>query len=525
MSRWPRATRSLPRPRLGLVLGDQLAHRPGVLQGEANDFPLLMIEAPGESTHVPSHKARTTLFLSAMRHAAQAWRDQGLTIEYVRLQDPDYQSEPTLGGRLALWLARNPSATLWCVETGDLRLTQDIERACASQGVHLQWRQDPHFLISRAAFSEWANDRKQLRMEHFYRFMRRRHAVLITPEGDPEGGQWNFDAENRQSFGKQGPVGLPTPVHFQHDDITRAVMQEVEQVFASNPGSLSQFGWPVTRAHAIQALDDFIAHRLYAFGPHQDAMWTGMQFGWHALLSSSLNLHLIEPREVIDRVLQAYQEGRADLPSVEGFIRQVLGWREFMRGVYWLEMPGLAQANGLAAQRPLPAWFWTGKTHMACQAQVIEQTLAVGYAHHIQRLMVTGLFGLLAEIRPQALSDWFHAVYVDAVDWVERPNVVGMALYANAGRFTSKPYLASGAYIDKMSNYCRGCRYDPKQRTGPNACPMTSLYWRFVLGRHALLKGNPRTSLMAKQGDRLSQPEKDAILSWTDVLLERLEEI
>lgn len=518
-------TAPMTRSRLGLVLGDQLAHRPAVMRDEPSDFPLLMIEAPGESTHVPSHKARTTLFLSAMRHAAEAWRAQGLTVEYISLQDPGYQSAPTFGERLARWLAANPVETLWCVEAGDLRLTLEIERACASQAVHLQWLEDPHFLLPRPEFSAWAQGRKQLRMEHFYRFMRRRHAVLIAPDGEPEGGQWNFDAENRQSFGKQGPVGIPTPAHFPPDAITRKVMQEVEQVFPTNPGSLEQFGWPVTREQALLALEDFIAHRLQAFGPHQDAMWTGMQFGWHALLSSSLNLHLLEPEEVIDQVVAAYRRGEADLASVEGFVRQVLGWREFMRGVYWLEMPGLAKANGLDAHRALPAWFWTGETHMVCQSQVIEQTLAYGYAHHIQRLMVTGLFGLLAEIRPQELSDWFHAVYVDAIDWVERPNVVGMALYANAGRFTSKPYLASGAYVDKMSNYCRGCRYDPKQRTGPKACPMTSLYWRFVIGKGALLKGNPRTALMAKQGERLTESERDAILAWTDALLGRLEEI
>ncbi|MEY3952725.1 MAG: hypothetical protein RL320_1527 [Pseudomonadota bacterium] len=510
---------------LGLVLGDQLGHRPAVLPAGSDDLPLLMIEAPGESTHVPSHLSRTVLFLSAMRHAASSWQSQGLSVDYIRLQDPLYQASPRFGDRLAVWLGSHPTEELWCVETGDLRLTREIEQACQACGVRLQWREDPHFLMSRADFAAWAHGRKQLRMEHFYRFMRRRHSILLGPDGEPEGGQWNFDAENRQAFGQQGPQALPTPISFEPDEMTRAVMQEVLEALPQNPGSLAHFRWPVTRAQALVALEDFLEHRLQGFGPHQDAMWTQMPFGWHALISSSLNLHLIEPKEVIDRALDAYAQGRADLPSVEGFIRQVLGWREFIRGVYWLEMPGLAEANGLGAAQDLPGWFWTGQTQMACQAQVIEQTLTYGYAHHIQRLMVTGLFGLLAGIRPQALSDWFHAVYVDAVDWVERPNVVGMALYANAGRFTSKPYLASGAYINKMSNYCRGCRYDPKQRTGPQACPITSLYWRFVLLHRDRLRGNPRTALMAKQGERLSESEQAAILAWTDALLARMEEI
>ena len=508
---------------VGLVLGDQLSPRPVVLGPQGRDLPLLMIEAPGESLHIPSHKARTVLFLSAMRHAARDWRAQGLELSYIGLNDPDYGGITGFGERLRHWLGHHPVGRLECVEPGDHRLEQEIEAACREAGVSLRWHEDAHFMISRAEFSDWARDRKQLRMEHFYRFMRRRHSVLLTAAGEPEGGRWNFDAENRGTFGKDGPHSLPRPLSFPPDAITIEVMQEVEGRFAANPGRLDHFAWPVTRAQALLALDDFILHRLAGFGPHQDAMWTDMWFGWHALLASSLNLHLLDPREVLDRVLEAYRLGQADLPSVEGFIRQVLGWREFMRGVYWLEMPALAEANGLMADRPLPAWFWTGQTHMVCQSQVIGQTLATGYAHHIQRLMVTGLFGLLAEVRPAALSDWFHAVYVDAVDWVQRPNVLGMALYTNEGRFTSKPYLASGAYLAKMSNYCKGCRYDPRQRTGPKACPMTSLYWRFLIRHQGLLSANPRTGLMAKQAERLSEPERAAILAWTDALLEQSE--
>jgi deoxyribodipyrimidine photolyase-related protein len=508
---------------IGLVLGDQLSPLPALTSRLGRDLPLLMIEAPGESRHVPSHKARTALFLSAMRHAAEAWRTQGLQVDYLSLRDPALVALESLGARLTHWLSDQNVTDLHCIETGDFRLTREIEQACRQAGVTLHWLDDPHFLVTRADFAQWAKGRKQLRLEHFYRWMRRAHAVLLDATGEPEGGQWNFDAENRSPFGRSGPQAIPSPIRFAPDHLTRAVMADVEAVFPEHPGSLEHFAWPVTPSQAQCALEDFVAHRLAGFGAHQDAMWTDLWFGWHALLSSSLNLHLLDPREVIERVERAYREGEADLASVEGFIRQVLGWREFIRGVYWLEMPQLALDNGLDANRPLPEWFWTGKTQMACQAQVIEQTLQTGYAHHIQRLMVTGLFGLLAEIRPQALSDWFHAVYVDAVDWVERPNVVGMALYANAGRFTSKPYLASGAYIDKMSNYCGQCRYSPKLKTGPGACPMTSLYWRFLLKHEALLKANPRTGLMAKQAERLSPTEREAIWAWTDALLDQPE--
>lgn len=508
-------------PVVGLVLGDQLSEWPQVVDRADPSLPILMIEAPGESRHVPSHKARTTLFLSAMRHAAQRWAAQGLRLHYLSLLDPHFRSVDGLGERLGRWLTEHRVQRLVCVETGDLRLTREIEAACESCGVTLDWRTDAHFLVSRSEFEAWAMGRKQLRLEHFYRQMRRQHRVLVDDQGEPQGGRWNFDQENRAAFGRAGPGELPRPIRFAPDALTREVMAEVEQVFAQHPGSLADFGWPVTPEEAKAALEDFIEHRLSGFGAHQDAMWTDMWFGWHALLSSSLNLHLLDPRWAIERAQRAYEEGAADLASVEGFIRQILGWREFIRGVYWLEMPELARANALGADRDLPPWFWTGQTQMVCQAQVIGQTLQTGYAHHIQRLMVTGLFGLLAEVRPAALSDWFHAVYVDAVDWVERPNVVGMALYANAGRFTSKPYLASGAYIDKMSNYCGRCRYNPRLRTGPAACPMTSLYWRFLLRHESLLRANPRTGLMAKQAQRLSPSEREAIWAWTDALLDQ----
>jgi deoxyribodipyrimidine photolyase-related protein len=328
---------------------------------------------------------------------------------------------------------------------------------------------------------------------------------------EPVGGQWNFDADNRKSFGKAGPQNVPAPPVFKTDQITQDVIALVNTHFADHPGHLDTFNWPVTRAQALQALQDFIEHRLPQFGPHEDAMWTNLEFGWHSLLSSSLNLKLLNPLEVVQAAEQAYKDKGLDLASVEGFIRQVLGWREFMRGVYFLDMPQLKTANHYGHTQPLPKWYWTGDTQMNCMRQCITQTLDNGYSHHIQRLMVTGMFGVLAQISPQAMCDWYLAVYVDAVEWAELPNTAGMALFANGGRFTSKPYIASGAYVKRMSNYCKDCRYAPEVRVGDNACPMTTLYWNFLDMHEADFVSNPRTALMVKNLQRMTTAERQAV--------------
>jgi len=289
------------------------------------------------------------------------------------------------------------------------------------------------------------------------------------------------------------------------------VFAEVEENFPDHPGTLKNFAWPVTRTQALQALDNFIENRFANFGTYQDAMWTNTPFGWHSLVSSSINLHLLHPLEVIQKAEAAYRAGKVDVASAEGFIRQILGWREFMRGVYWLDMPKMREDNYLQAKLDLPKWFWTGNTHMNCLKDSIGQTLDYGYAHHIQRLMVIGNFALLAGLVPQQVEDWFLAVYVDAVEWVELPNVAGMALFANGGRFTSKPYIASGAYIKRMSNYCTGCKYNPADKTGEQACPFTTLYWGFLDQHEKMLSANPRTGLMAKNIARLDDTQRTAL--------------
>jgi deoxyribodipyrimidine photolyase-related protein len=409
------------------------------------------------------------------------------------------------------------------LEAGDYRVQQALQSTCAAAGIALDSRPDPHFLCSLAEFNAWAGDKANLRLEFFYRWQRKRHGVLMVGS-EPVGGQWNFDADNRQSFGRQGPGLLPPPPHFAPDAITRAAIADVERHFPDHPGSTAHFGWPVTTEQAHAALDDFIAHRLPEFGPWQDAMWSGQPFLWHSLLSTSLNLKLLDPRTVIAATVAAYESGRVPLAAAEGFIRQILGWREFVRGVYGRQMPGLAKANQHAHTTALPAWFWTGRTDAACLAAAIGQTLEHGYAHHIQRLMITGNFALLAGLQPRQVADWYLAVYVDAVAWVEEPNTLGMALNAWPG-MTSKPYCASGAYIDRMSDYCRGCRYNPKQRVGPGACPFTTLYWDFLARHRPRFAANPRMAVPLKNLDHLGDSELAAIRHQAESLRANLDQL
>ncbi len=493
---------------IALVLGDQLWLGNPALEGlERTRDRVLMIEAPGEATQVWSHKQRIALFLAAMRHFAERLRGEGYRVEYVALGDaqPD-----AFGARLAAALRRLAPSRLLCCEPGAWRLQQAIAAACREAGVPLEIRPDRHFIAAREDFARWAKGRKQLRMEHFYREMRRRTGVLMDG-GVPAGGRWNFDAENRSGFPRSGPGEIAPPARFPPDAITRAVLVEVTARFPAHPGTLEDFGWPVTEADAQRALARFVEARLENFGRYQDAMWTDTPFGWHSLLSAALNLHLIDPRTVIAAAEQAWRAGRAPLAAVEGFVRQVLGWREFMRGVYWLDMPALAEANHFGAARPLPEWYWNGRTQMRCMAETIGQTLRSGYAHHIQRLMVTGNFALLAGLDPRAVSDWYLAIFVDAVEWVELPNVAGMALYANGGRFTSKPYAASGRYVARMSNYCKGCRYRPEARAGEDACPMTVLYWNFLLAHETEFGKNPRMAQIIRNAARFDAAERRAL--------------
>jgi deoxyribodipyrimidine photolyase-related protein len=492
-----------------LVLGDQLDPQSSAFDGfDAKQDAVWMAEVKEEATHVWSHQARITLFLSAMRHFCDSLSESGLVVHYCKLDDPENLG--SLENELTATSRRLSPEKLILTEPGDWRVEQNLQTTAQILGLPLEIRPDRHFICSREEFSAHVKGRKQLRMEFFYREMRRKSGILMK-NGEPWGGEWNYDKENRESFGRDGPGLLPRPLTFKPNKTTREVIQLVREYFPKHPGNLETFDWPVTPSEADKALEDFIANRLPLFGTYEDAMWAGQTVLYHSRISSALNLKLIDPLKVIAAAEQAFHCHQAPLAAVEGFIRQILGWREYVRGVYWHFMPSYLDLNALSATAPLPPFYWTGQTEMNCLREVISQTLEVGYAHHIQRLMVTGLFALLLGVKPQAVHSWYLAVYVDAVEWVELPNTLGMSQFGDGGIMASKPYVATGRYIERMSNYCSGCRYDPTQRVGPKACPFTTLYWDFLLRHEKLLSKNQRMAMQLKNLARLNEEEKKAI--------------
>ena len=494
---------------LVIILGDQLdASASALVDFDPAQDALWMAEVDEESTHVISAKQRSTVFLSAMRHFAAELRSRGWSLTYIELDAP--HNSGTLAGELDKAILQCKPQQLVMTAPGEWRVLQAIRALAAKHAVVLDLRDDTHFFSTVRDFAAHARGRKQLRLEFFYRELRQKTGLLMEG-GKPLGGQWNFDADNRGSFGKQGPVALPSRAYFEPDPITRAVIELVNQRYAHHPGSLDSFGWPVTRAQALQALADFVTHRLPMFGLYQDAMWEGEVWLYHSHLSSALNLKLLNPREVVAAAVAALQQGLAPLPAVEGFIRQILGWREYVRGIYWTHMPGYASRNAFEKHEPLPEFYWSGNTGMACLRDAIQQTLQHGYAHHIQRLMVTGLYALLLGVEPAQVHQWYLGVYVDAVEWVELPNTLGMSQFADGGLMASKPYIASGKYIDRMSNHCKGCRYNPALSTGERACPFTTLYWDYLIRHADTLAKNPRMLMQLKNASRLTADERAAI--------------
>ena len=497
---------------LVIVLGDQLDAESAALDGFDQQRDLLwMAEVAAESEHVWVSKPRIAVFLAAMRHFREAQKKLQRRVHYTELDAPG--NTQTLAGELARACAELQPERLIMTEAGEWRVQEAMAAAARAAGRPLVVREDRHFFQTRADFAAHAKGRKGLRMEFFYREVRRKHRVLLDEKGEPEGGQWNFDHDNRGSFSKAGPKAeaLRPPALIAPDATTRAVLTLVANRFASHPGELTEFAWPVTPEDARGALRDFIEHRLPNFGRFEDAMWTEEPWLFHSRISSAMNLKLLNPREVVAAAEQAYREGRVPLASAEGFIRQILGWREYVRGIYWLHMPRYGELNALGATGALPAFYWTGKCEMKCLSQSIGQTLVHGYAHHIQRLMVTGLYALLLGVEPQKVHEWYLAVYVDAVEWVELPNTLGMSQYGDGGIMASKPYAATGKYIERMSNYCKGCRFDPAKSVGDDACPFTTLYWDFLLRHETLLAKNQRMALQIKNIARLEPAVRVAI--------------
>jgi deoxyribodipyrimidine photolyase-related protein len=492
------------KPVLRIVLGDQLSEGLACLSDiDAKRDVVLMAEVQAECSYVKHHAKKLVLVLSGMRHFAQALAARGVRVDYVRLDDPD--NTQSLRGEMLRAVARHAPARVVATEPGEWRLSEDMRHwqallAEAADGQEVEIRDDTRFFSRIQEFVAWARGRRSFRMEFFYRDMRREHGFLM--QGDtPVGGQWNYDAENRKSLPKT--VTIPAAPRFPPDETTREVMALVQRRFKNHVGSVEGFSLPVTRAQASQALADFVTHRLPDFGDWQDAMKTGEPVLFHALISTSLNLGLLEPRQICEAAEAAWQSGHAKLNAVEGFIRQILGWREYMRGLYWLHMPDFAQKNALGAKRRLPGFYWTGKTAMNCLHQSITDTLEHAYAHHIQRLMITGNFALLAGLDPDEVDDWYMVVYADAYQWVEMPNTRGMALFADGGIVGSKPYAASGAYINRMSDYCKKCAYDVKDAVGERACPFNFLYWDFFARHEKVLAGNIRLAMPLKTLSRM----------------------
>lgn len=492
---------------LRLVLGDQLSHGISSLSDCHPDRDIvLMAEVHDETVYVPHHKQKIVFVLSAMRHFAQELSDRGFHVDYVRLDDSGNAGSFT--GEVQRAIERHRPDRIVVTEPGEWRVLSAMQAWEDSFGLPVTIRADDRFYASRERFRRWAEGRTSYRMEFFYREMRREHGLLMDGD-EPAGRQWNFDSENRKPL----PAGaaLPRRLRFQPDATTQEVMTLVESRFAGHFGDLEPFGWAVTRAQALEALDHFITDVLPGFGDYQDAMKADEPFLFHAVISPYLNAGLLTAREVCDRAQSAWHDGAAPLNATEGFIRQVLGWREYVRGIYWLRMPEYAATNALGASRPLPWLYWSGETAMNCMAQAIGNVRRHAYDHHIHRLMVTGNFALLAGIEPAQIERWYLAVYADAYDWVELPNVHGMVMFADGGLLASKPYAASGAYIDRMSDYCGTCHYDVNMKSGPKACPFNFLYWNFLMENQGSLGRNQRLAMPYRNLARFSAERRAEI--------------
>ncbi|WP_252258214.1 cryptochrome/photolyase family protein [Erythrobacter aurantius] len=509
----------MSKPVLVPVLGDQLTRTLSSLRGCAKeDTVILMMEVWDEATYVKHHKQKIALIFSAMRHFAAELRDAGWRVDYVKLTDEDNSGSFT--GVVARAIERHAPRKLRITEAGEWRVQQQIEEWPDKFACEVEILTDDRFLCSHAEFRDLAEGRKHLTMEHFYREMRRKTGLLMHDDGKPVGGEWNYDAENRQS--PDSGINPPPAPKFEPDDITGEVIALVKDHFGDHFGDLEPFGWPVTSDQAEEAADAFFAQRLGKFGPYQDAMVHGSDDLYHSMLSTSINLGLIDPLELCRRAEQAYSDGKAPLNSVEGFIRQIIGWREYVRGFYWLKMPGLADDNALNATRPLPEFFWTGDTEMRCLADCVRTTREDAHAHHIQRLMVLGNFCLIAGIDPKAVQDWYLAVYADAFEWVELPNVAAMVLYADGGNLATKPYAASGNYINKMSDYCKKCSYKVAQKTGDGACPFNPLYWHFMDANRERLESNHRIGRIYGTWDRMGETKQREYLDSAEKFLDSL---
>ncbi len=501
-----------------LVLGDQLSHNLSSLAAaNKNTDTILMCEVADETNYVQHHKKKIAFVFSAMRHFADELRTAGWNVDYIKFQDADNSGSFT--GEVSRAVQRIMPARLIVTEPGEWRIRQMMSGWEAVMARPVSILADTRFLCSHAEFAAWAEGRKQYRMEYFYREMRRKTGLLMDGN-EPVGGKWNFDSENRKPPPKT--LSLPQPARFEPDLISREVLSLVTGEFGDHFGDLEPFWYAATAAQAEQAFEHFVISGLPRFGDFQDAMLEGEKFLYHAVISVYLNAGLLDPLKLCRRVDFAYRAGHVPINAAEGFIRQIIGWREFVRGIYWQNMPDYVDLNFFDNTRDLPDFYWTGDTEMACMRAAISQTKEEAYAHHIQRLMVTGNFALLAGVDPYQVHAWYLSVYADAYEWVELPNTLGMSQFADGGVLGSKPYAASGNYINKMSNHCKTCRYDVKQKTGETACPFNPLYWDFLVRNGEKLRGNPRMAQMYRTWDRMPPERQDDYRRSAAAILETL---
>jgi deoxyribodipyrimidine photolyase-related protein len=498
------------------ILGDQLSDSIAALQAiDPHQDLVLMCEVREEATYVQHHPKKIAFLFSAMRHFAEHLRQRGYRVRYTYYDDP--ANTGSFEHELLRAVREEQIASVHVTYPGEWRVLNKIQTLQSSSNLSLIIHEDTRFLCSRVDFQNWARGKKQLRMEFFYRKMRQQHHILMDEKGQPMGGLWNYDVQNRK-HAKHIEAFPPRRLH-DHDEITQAVLKLVAQEFSHHFGQLMPFNFAVTRDQALNEAHDFMDQSLASFGEYQDAMLTQEADLFHSKLSFYLNVGLLLPLELCHMAERALQAQQAPLNSVEGFIRQILGWREYVRGIYWLMMPEYAHRNALNAHRPLPDFYWGKPTSMFCMKEVVRQTESEAYSHHIQRLMVTGNFALLAGLDPKAVSAWYLAVYADAYEWVELPNTLGMALYADGGVLASKPYAASGKYIQKMSNFCKLCAYRPDEVVGEQACPLNALYWNFIHEHRARFQDLRRLHFAYLQWNKMNPDKKQAILDRAHQLL------
>ena len=458
-----------------------------------------MIESTARAKLRPYHKRKLVLIYAVMRHYADDLRAAGWTVDYHPECDDD---EAAFAEHVAAWEPQR----LRSMEASEYGLADGLQALAVRHGLAFDLMPHCNFISEARDFDRLAKtESSRVTMENFYRGMRKKTGLLMDG-GEPAGGAWNYDAENREP--PKAGMRFPAQPRFPPDAITQAVIAMVERTFADHPGIVGDWNVPVTRRDALVALEDFVTFRLDGFGPHQDAMIAGERFMNHSMLSAPINVGLLHPFECCERAELAYRSGAARLQSVEGFIRQIIGWREYVWRIYWRMMPEYRKRNALDATIPLPAFFWSGETDMHCLHEALAHVRETAYAHHILRLMILGNFALIAGFEPQETNDWFWAMFIDGYDWVMVPNVIGMTLHADGGYVGTKPYAASANYINKMSNYCRPCRYDPKKTDGEDACPFNSLYWDFLDRNEVRFAKNPRMTMVMKNWQRRPEAAK-----------------